>query len=158
MSEDDRDDNNSEFCIPAGVPAEQVLRRLLQDGIVDPSKLEAAIAAVTDAGQDPFRDSRRVKGDSIRFAVDPRDIPPHKVARLLHISAADFVVRLDEFYARGFPRPDETTGNYDLVAVHAWMDRRSDLTLKSALTPQKQPRNSQDGFRDRARRLANGQG
>lgn len=63
----------------------------------------------------------------IRFQVDPRDVPAPVAARRLGLDLADFKSRLPDLIARGFPSPDPTTGNFDLVAVDAWMDRRSGL-------------------------------
>ena len=88
---------------------------------------------------------RRTKGAEIRFEegylvtfarpnsnprarVDVRDVPMALAARRLGLSEARFEAASAELYARGFPRPDATTGLYDLVAIEAWMDRRSGLT------------------------------
>jgi hypothetical protein len=66
----------------------------------------------------------RVTGESIRYPVAPRDIPPAKAARRLHVTLKEFEEMKDELYRRGFPRPDPTTGNFDLVAIDRWMDER----------------------------------
>jgi len=68
------------------------------------------------------------KGHAVRFPVDPRDVPPGKAARRLHLTRAEFDALLPALIDRGFPRPDPTTGNFDLVAIDRWMDSRSDLT------------------------------
>jgi len=34
----------------------------------------------------------------------------------------------DELFRRGFPRPDPTTGNFDLVAIDRWMNGRHSST------------------------------
>ena len=62
----------------------------------------------------------------------------------------------DELFARGFPKPDRTTGMYDLAAIDAWMDRRHPLTAGQDLTGAKPPRNAEDVWDERARRLFNG--
>ena len=63
----------------------------------------------------------------IRFAVDPRDVPPAKAARRLHLSAAELEKFLPRLMARGFPSPDPDTGHYDLKKIEEWMDNRSVL-------------------------------
>lgn len=68
------------------------------------------------------------RAPSVRFQVDPRDIPPAKAARRLHLTLAEFESKLPALLRRGFPRPDPTTGMYDLKAIDAWMDKRSEMT------------------------------
>jgi len=65
---------------------------------------------------------------SVRFRVDPRDVPVEKAARRLGLTLAAFEEVKDRLFARGFPRPDPDTGLFDLKAVEDWMDRRSGLT------------------------------
>ena len=88
---------------------------------------------------------------AIRFTVVPRDVPPQKAARRLHLTLEQFEQVRDSLFARGFPRPDPTTGMYDLVAIDGWMDARS-----KGLTPSPVARNAQEVFSERARRLVNG--
>lgn len=64
----------------------------------------------------------------MRFRIDPRHIPPAKAARRLHLSLFDFEAKRPRLHARGFPKPDPDTGNYDLKAIDDWMDRQSGLT------------------------------
>jgi hypothetical protein len=64
----------------------------------------------------------------IRHRVDPRDVPPAKAARRLHLTLAEFKAKLPELRKRGFPTPDPTTGNYSLRLIDQWMDARDDLT------------------------------
>ncbi len=97
----------------------------------------------------------------LRFRVDPRGIPPVKAARRLGLTLAVFDAKLAELHARGFPRPDPTTGNYDLVAIDAWMDRQSPLLPPAgngALTDRPSARNASEVFGERARRVLNGSG
>ena len=68
------------------------------------------------------------RAPTIRIRVDPRDVPADKAARRLGLRLEAFERVADRLYARGFPRPDPDTGLFDLVAVDAWMDRRSGLT------------------------------
>ena len=88
---------------------------------------------------------------AIRYSVAPRDVPPQKAARRLHLTLDQFDLLREDLFARGFPRPDPTTGMYDLVAIDGWMDARC-----KGLTPTTLSRNAQEVFSDRARRLANG--
>jgi hypothetical protein len=65
---------------------------------------------------------------NIRFSVPPRDVPPVKAARRLHLTLAEFEAKKAELFARGFPQPDPTTGMYDLVKIDRWMDDRDGST------------------------------
>jgi hypothetical protein len=56
--------------------------------------------------------------------VEPRDIPAEKAARRLHLTAAQFAEMLPQLFARGFPKPDPTTGMFDLEAIDEWRRRR----------------------------------
>jgi len=62
----------------------------------------------------------------IRHRVEPRDIPPVKAARRLHLTMEKFWEVLPELIKRGFPRPDPTTGNFFLPAIDKWMESRGD--------------------------------
>jgi hypothetical protein len=97
--------------------------------------------------------------NQVRFRVDPRGIPPAKAARRLGLTLALFDAKLAELYARDFPRPDPTTGNYDLVAIDAWMDRQAALLAPASnggLTERPPARNASEVFGERARRVLNG--
>jgi hypothetical protein len=72
-----------------------------------------------------------MRPNAIRFRVDPGDVPPEKAARRLGLTLDAFTQVREELIARGFPRPDPTTGNYDLVAIDAWIDGRSTKSLRS---------------------------
>lgn len=67
----------------------------------------------------------------IRSQVQPRDVPPVKAARRLHLTLAEFERLLPRLLKRGFPPPDPDTGNFDLKAIDAWMDARSGLVVTS---------------------------
>jgi hypothetical protein len=97
---------------------------------------------------------RNVTGASLRFRIDPRDVPASKAARRLGLTVAEFNRVRGDLFARGFPRPDPTTGNYDLKAIEAWQDARSGLA--SPLTEEPKPRDAANGFAERVARLANG--
>ena len=92
----------------------------------------------------------------IRHLVAPRDVPPEKAARRLHLALVAFELVKESLFARGFPRPDPDTGMYDLVAIDTWMDRRHSPTGADSLTSPKIPRNAHEVFSDRARRLRDG--
>lgn len=68
-----------------------------------------------------------LRAPTVRFPVDPRDIPPAKAARRLGMTEAEFGEVCERLFARGFPRPDPDTGRFDLKAIDLWMDRRSGL-------------------------------
>lgn len=60
----------------------------------------------------------------MRFQVEPRDVPPEMAARRLGKTRAEFEGALPNLIARGFPRPDQDTGNFDLMAIDRWCDAR----------------------------------
>jgi hypothetical protein len=102
-----------------------------------------------------------VTPNKIRFRVDPRGIPPAKAARRLGLTLSAFDGLQAELFARGFPRPDSTTGNYDLVAIDAWMDRQipnPQADGAAGLTDRPPARNAQEVFGERIRRVSDGQG
>jgi DNA-binding transcriptional regulator YdaS (Cro superfamily) len=72
----------------------------------------------------PISQPRMVEGKQIRYRVEPRDVPAHKAARRLHLTQGQFEVYLSQLFERGFPRPDPTTGLYDLKRIDEWMDNR----------------------------------
>lgn len=83
----------------------------------------------------------------IRFAVDPRDVPPAKAARRLHLSPAEFDALLPRLQSRGFPSPDPDTGHYDLKKIEEWMDNRF------ILPPGKQALDAREVVDDRIERM-----
>src|SRR5262245_46709470 len=99
--------------------------------------------------------------NQVRFGVDPRGIPPVKAARRLGLPLGAFEAKKAELHARGFPRPDPTTGNYDLNAIDAWLDRQQAIlqaddagaARSEGLTGRPVARNAQEVFGARARRL-----
>jgi hypothetical protein len=94
-----------------------------------------------------------IYSNRIRFPVDPRDIPAEKAARRLHLTPAEFRAKLPALLARGFPRPDTTTGMFDLTAIDEWMTgRHSPNPGPCALTAEPKPRNAQEVFGDRRAR------
>lgn len=65
------------------------------------------------------------KSNAVRFVVEPRLVPVTKAARRLHLTAAEFAAKKDQFEAADFPPPCSITGFYDLHAIDAWLDRRA---------------------------------
>ena len=65
---------------------------------------------------------------TIRFPIEPRLVPPEKVARRLGVSYAMFKEKLPELNGNGFPKPEPVLGNYCLQAVDRWIDARAGLT------------------------------
>lgn len=61
---------------------------------------------------------------TIRFPVEPRDVPPEKAARRLHLDLERFNELLPRLLARGFPPSDPDTGMFDLEAIDAWRRAR----------------------------------
>lgn len=61
---------------------------------------------------------------SLRFHVEPRDVPAHAAARRLGLTEAEFRRQLPLLEARGFPPADPTTGHFDLDAIDEWRKRR----------------------------------
>lgn len=62
----------------------------------------------------------------LRFKLPPGgDVPPVTAARRMGMSLEAFLLKLPELRQRGFPAPDETTGNYDLDAIDAWRRARN---------------------------------
>ena len=60
----------------------------------------------------------------MRFAVEPRDIPPSIAARRLGLTLTHFNAVLPNLISRGFPTPDPDTGQFDLFAIDKWCDAR----------------------------------
>jgi hypothetical protein len=77
--------------------------------------------------------SKKLTANAVRFRVDPRDVPPEKVARRLHLTLEQFRHVEPNLRKRGFPPPDPDTGMYDLDAVDRWRELRHQLP--PGLTP-----------------------
>jgi hypothetical protein len=60
----------------------------------------------------------------MRFRVEPRDVPSGVAARRLGKTAVEFEAILPNLIARGFPKPDPDTGNFDLDAIDLWRRQR----------------------------------
>jgi hypothetical protein len=65
----------------------------------------------------------RRRQTSPRVRVQPGDIPASAAARRMGLNDDAFRTALPNLIARGFPKPDPDTGNFDLDAIDAW--RRS---------------------------------
>lgn len=61
---------------------------------------------------------------SLRFHVEPRDVPPAIAARRLGLTEAAFTTALSDLLGRGFPPADPTTGHFDLDAIDQWRKQR----------------------------------
>jgi hypothetical protein len=72
---------------------------------------------------------------SIRFHVDPRDVPPEKAARRLGLTLEQFTDLLPRLLSRGFPASDPDTGNYDLDAIDVWRAARHRPILPAQPAP-----------------------
>jgi hypothetical protein len=81
---------------------------------------------------------RRIASNGIRFTVEPRDVPPTKAARRLHLTLEQFRAKLPELLKRGFPPADPTTGMFFLPAIDRWMEQRHGLTGSSGASDDSQ--------------------
>ena len=62
---------------------------------------------------------------SIRFRVEPGDVPAEKAARRLHLTLTEFQEKLPRLVKRGFPPADPDTGMFDLEAIDEWRRARN---------------------------------
>jgi|SRR5215813_9919202 len=71
---------------------------------------------------------------ALRFKLPPGgDVPPATAARRMGLSLDAFRDALPDLVARGFPRADETTGNFDLDAIDVWRRTRNPLLFPDCL-------------------------
>jgi hypothetical protein len=88
-------------------------------------------------------DSAKVSGRKLpeafmapRFKLPPvGDVPPVAAARRMGLSHDAFRDVLPDLVARGFPQPDETTGNFDLDAIDIWRRTRNPHLFPGLLGP-----------------------
>jgi hypothetical protein len=57
---------------------------------------------------------------SRRFHIEPGDVPADCAAKRLGMTLEAFTTKLPNLIARGFPKPDPDTHNFDLDAIDAW--------------------------------------
>lgn len=67
-----------------------------------------------------------------RFSVQPGDVPAQAAARRMGMSLNEFVAVLPNLVARGFPKPDPDTHNFDLDAIDAWRRARHSIATRGA--------------------------
>jgi hypothetical protein len=91
------------------------------------------------------------RSKSVRFRVDPGDVPAEKAARRLHLSLGEFQQKLPELFNRGFPKPDPTTNMYDLHAIDEW--RRSRHPGLFGLTEASETKHDPQIARERIKRI-----
>lgn len=65
----------------------------------------------------------------MRYRVEIRDVPPAQAAKRLGLTAEQFEAKLPQLLDRGFPPPDQDTGNFDLKAIDRWCDLRHNHLL-----------------------------
>jgi hypothetical protein len=70
---------------------------------------------------------------AIRFRVDPGDVPPEKAGRRLGLTLDRFIEVLPRLLARGFPAPDQDTGNFALEAIDQWRKMRTPARIDRGL-------------------------
>ena len=104
-----------------------------------------------------------VRAPSVRFRIEPGDIPAEKVARRLHLTSPEFADRLPALLRRGFPPPDPDTGMFDLEAGDRWRHLRhrhlfpESAAAEPAREPEPRPSMGQRFVEsERARREAQG--
>lgn len=90
----------------------------------------------------------------MRFKVEPRDVPLDQAARRMGMTAEAFTAARAGLEARGFPKPDPDTGNFDLVAIDRWCDLRHHHLLSPATGMG--PRDAGDVVGDRLAALRSG--
>lgn len=66
----------------------------------------------------------------MRFSVTSRDVPTDIAAKRLGLSVVKFQGILDRLYQRGFPHPDQDTGQFDMQAIDRWCDARNPHLFK----------------------------
>jgi hypothetical protein len=94
---------------------------------------------------------------SLRFKFPPGgDVPPVTAARRIGLSLEAFHEALPKLLARGFPAPDQTTGNFDLDAIDAWRRTRYPQLYSDRLTQPAAARDARDVVRERLARLSGG--
>lgn len=88
---------------------------------------------------------------TMRYKLAPGsgDCPPIAAARVLWLDLKAFQEKLPELIARGFPQPDQTTGNFDMDAITAWRQSRYPHLFAQNLTPAPTARNADDVVRSR---------
>lgn len=59
-----------------------------------------------------------------RFPINPGDVPAQVAARRMGMTAEAFTAALPNLIARGFPKADPDTGNFDLDAIDVWRKLR----------------------------------
>jgi hypothetical protein len=87
---------------------------------------------------------------TLRYHVTPRDAPAAVAARVLGLTELQFAEKLPQLLGRGFPKPDETTGLYDLDAIDEWRRRRHPELFLTAL---EQARDARAVFSERMAKL-----
>jgi hypothetical protein len=55
-----------------------------------------------------------------RVRTQPGDVPPARAAERMGLPLDAFMSALPNLIARGFPKRDPDTGNFDLDAIDAW--------------------------------------
>ena len=72
-------------------------------------------------------------GAALRFPVEPRLVPAAKAARRVGLHVDEFLAKIGALCKAGFPPAEPVTGNFDLKAIDAWLDRRAGLQAAQQL-------------------------
>ena len=123
----------------------------------------SGVPATRESGNQGLGSPPRPISPSVRFRVEPGDVPAEKAARRLHLTLAEFEERKARLIARGFPEPDPDTGMYCLEAIERWQKLRPGVRhLFPELTAPDQPGKAEArlsmGDRFRASKERNGDG
>lgn len=95
---------------------------------------------------------------TMRYKLAPGsgDCPPIAAARALWLTEEIFKDKLPELIARGFPQPDQTTGNFDMDAINAWRRSRYPHLFSDRLTLAPTARNASEVVAGRLARIRGG--
>jgi len=94
---------------------------------------------------------------TMRYKLPPGgDVPPITAARRLWLTLDAFEKILPGLLARGFPRPDPMTGNFDLDAIDKWRRGRHPHLYDDRVTSPPVALNAKDVVGERIARLRDG--
>jgi hypothetical protein len=68
------------------------------------------------------------QASQVRIKVEPRLVPPEKIARRLGVTPSAFRELVADLERVGFPKPLPVVGNYSIEAVDRWIDERAGIT------------------------------
>lgn len=94
---------------------------------------------------------------TLRFKIEPGDVPPLTAARRLGLTLEAFNDKLPELMRNGFPIANPVTENYCLEAIDAWRKAfYPHLLNQPSLTPRPAARNASEVVAARLRDRSGG--